>query len=173
MDLGSGICTPRQPDCPRCPLRRYCKAFIAGTAACYPISGAKRAPTDQVLVTALFTRDGSVLMRRRAIGGLWSGLWEPPSLPVVAGRLLDGITNLALQESVDLVAKPRSVGATRHQLTHRSLTFRVYSCEVVAGGAWLRRKDRRWCTPSQLAALAISTAHRKVLAHLRPLEVRE
>ena len=30
MDLGATICTPRNPDCGRCPLRRHCAAFAEG-----------------------------------------------------------------------------------------------------------------------------------------------
>jgi adenine-specific DNA glycosylase len=189
---------PREPNCTACPLRGECAALHEGGAAKYPVSEAKAPPAQVEMLAAVFVRyggegrdngesrahpvkgratratalaqGGQVLMRRRAVGGLWSGLWEPPCAELDGRSAADAVEELAREESLVVCAKPRRVGVVRHQLTHRSLTFRVYECRVAPtcrdgekNDTRARRRDRRWCGAEQLESLAISTAHRKVL----------
>ena len=60
MDLGALVCTPRDPDCPNCPLAELCQARLLGVQAAAP--GAQ----IQAGITAL-RRHGS---RHRAPGAL-------------------------------------------------------------------------------------------------------
>src|SRR4051794_26191743 len=41
MDLGSAICTPRNPDCGRCPVRPWCAAYQEGDPGFYPVRAPK------------------------------------------------------------------------------------------------------------------------------------
>ena len=43
MDLGATICTPRNPDCRRCPLRAHCAAYREGAPELYPVKAPKAA----------------------------------------------------------------------------------------------------------------------------------
>ncbi len=81
MELGALVCTPRDPDCGNCPLKRDCRAFAAGTMAEYP----RKAPRKELPLRsarALIVRDGDgrVLLVRNREGGLLKGLWELPTL---------------------------------------------------------------------------------------------
>jgi len=101
MDLGSAVCTPRDPDCPPCPLNRVCVFRRSGRSALLPRtpkSTAKR--LHWTLVTTVLCHDGLLLVRRRPRGGLWSGLWEFP-------------TDLVADENVDQGAEPRTFGDTK------------------------------------------------------------
>ncbi|MFN3230421.1 MAG: A/G-specific adenine glycosylase, partial [Asticcacaulis sp.] len=48
MDLGSGVCRPRNPDCGACPLQAHCLAKARGEAATYPRKMPKAARPDRV-----------------------------------------------------------------------------------------------------------------------------
>jgi len=42
MDLGAMICTPEDPQCPRCPLRQFCKGKASGKPERYPAKGVRK-----------------------------------------------------------------------------------------------------------------------------------
>ncbi|MEK7731696.1 MAG: A/G-specific adenine glycosylase, partial [Planctomycetota bacterium] len=87
MDLGSLVCTPKAPRCDACPLRAHCLAAENGDPEFYPVREAarNRIPKTVSLVVAIFVREGKMLVRRRERGGLWSGLWEFPTLELPFG----------------------------------------------------------------------------------------
>ena len=107
FDLGATICTPKSPDCPRCPWRAHCRAHERGIAASLPARAKKperprRTGTAYVLLDA----DNNVLLLRRPPTGLLGGM-------------------LALPESPPVKAAWRDAGAVEHVFTHFTLTLSV------------------------------------------------
>ncbi len=107
FDLGATICTPKSPDCPRCPWRAHCRAHEQGIAASLPARAKKperprRTGTAYVLLDA----DNNVLLLRRPPTGLLGGM-------------------LALPESPPVKAAWRDAGAVEHVFTHFTLTLSV------------------------------------------------
>ena len=43
MDLGATICTPRSPQCERCPVSAFCRAYREGRPEAYPVKAPKAA----------------------------------------------------------------------------------------------------------------------------------
>ncbi|QNQ12202.1 A/G-specific adenine glycosylase [Sphingomonas alpina] len=102
MDLGSSICTPRNPKCLVCPLSDRCAAFAHGQPDAYPVKPARTARPERFGTIFWAERDGKVLLVRRPPRGLLGGMralptgpWSesPPGLadpPLTAGwRMLD------------------------------------------------------------------------------------
>ena len=82
MDLGSTICTPRNPACTICPLTRVCLARQQGLQTDLP----RRKPRVATRLrhgTAYYItdREGRVLVRRRPPTGLLGGMVELPGTP--------------------------------------------------------------------------------------------
>ena len=75
MDLGAGICTPRQPKCEECPLRHHCLACAAGNAEAFPVKPAAAQKKQQDLTILLLETPDGLLVRRRP-KGLLGGLYE-------------------------------------------------------------------------------------------------
>jgi A/G-specific adenine glycosylase len=104
MDLGSGICTPRNPKCLICPLSGDCAARTAGEVERYPVKAAKIArPVRYGTMFWLIDEDRVFLVRRPAkglLGGmraLPTGPWSetPPGVsgaPVAADWRFDAAT---------------------------------------------------------------------------------
>ena len=85
MELGALVCTPRSPDCAKCPLARVCASRQDGTQEEYPVK-AKKKELPVRRVTSVIIRDakGRVLLVQNREGGLLKGLWELPAVEQVA-----------------------------------------------------------------------------------------
>jgi len=165
MDLGSRICTPKSPDCPRCPLRSACVADAAGQTQSLPVRGGKSGNGVRKVpcAVAVFIQNDSVLVRRRPQGGLWSGLWEFPNVELTDGRPgVRHVHSLARKFDLSVSEKGRRVGSVSHRLTHRLYLFHVYVAQVSPRRGRRRRVAHRWTTIRGLDRLSMSTAHRRV-----------
>jgi A/G-specific adenine glycosylase len=82
MDLGSSVCTPRQPRCLGCPLSASCAARMTGDPEAYPVKPAKRARPQRSGRAWWITREGAqgreVLLVRRRPGGMLGGMRALP-----------------------------------------------------------------------------------------------
>ena len=85
MELGALVCTPRNPDCEKCPLARTCASRQDGVQGEYPVR-AKKKPLPVRRVAAVIVRDakGRILLVQNRTGGLLQGLWELPTLEAAA-----------------------------------------------------------------------------------------
>ena len=85
MELGALVCTPKNPDCKRCPLGRTCAARQDGTQEEYPVKAKKRElPVRKVMAVIVRDRQNNVLLVQNKDGGLLKGLWELPTVEAVA-----------------------------------------------------------------------------------------
>ena len=68
MDLGATICTPKNPDCARCPWQNSCQAFQRGLTREIPARSPKKA-RPELYATALVMHDkhGRVFLRQRLV----------------------------------------------------------------------------------------------------------
>ena len=85
MELGALVCTPKSPDCEKCPLAKMCAAKKDGSWADYPVKkGKKELPVRKV--TSVIIRDAKcrVLLVQNREGGLLKGLWELPTVESAA-----------------------------------------------------------------------------------------
>lgn len=165
MDLGSMVCTPKKPDCLRCPLAGECTAWKIGGSSALPVRGTNRPRLvpEVHLLAAIFVHRGRMLVRRRPTGGLWSGLWEFPT-QVVAAQLSENtlLRRTARSLQVDVAGKPQAMGMVTHRLTHRLFIFHVYVADVRCATIPARPIPSRWVTTEQFARLSVSTAHRRI-----------
>jgi A/G-specific adenine glycosylase len=86
MDLGATICTPRQPDCPHCPVNDLCAAYALGIQEQRPVLEPKPSLPHYTVAAAVIQRDGQVLIAQRPAQGLLGGMWEFPGRQAAARR---------------------------------------------------------------------------------------
>ena len=116
MDLGATLCTRSKPDCPRCPLRRDCKARASGTQADFPGRRERGKKPLKSTLMLLAHHDGRLYLERRPSAGIWGGLW---SLPEIGDR--EAVNDWCLST---LGAKPGDVvdwTPIRHSFSHFDL----------------------------------------------------
>ncbi|HEY0414338.1 MAG TPA: A/G-specific adenine glycosylase [Allosphingosinicella sp.] len=139
MDLGSAICTPRSPACPRCPIAAQCRGAASGAPERFPVK-AKKAPRPHRDGTAYWLEhDGHVLLVRRPASGLLGGM-------------------LALPEEAPAPAAWREAGAVDHVFTHFALTMRLL-CAVAE-----TRQDGIWWPADRLGEAGLPTLFARLAA---------
>lgn len=156
MELGATVCTPSHPRCEQCPWGGVCVAGREGTTGEIPRPKSRTARTS-LRLECVVLRDakGRVLLEQRPVGGLWGGLWQPPSLPM-KGRATPPGSTLTQVLGLPEVALRRA-GVVRRTLTHRDVVLRVWTGGMSGGGG-----SRRWFAIDALPAM--SSAHAAVLA---------
>jgi A/G-specific adenine glycosylase len=126
MDLGSTICTTRNPACAICPLIAHCAAVKTGAPDLYPVKAAKK-PRPQRLGTAFWLeRDGHVLLCRRPPRGMLGGMRALPT-----GPWADADPGLA---EAPAEADWRALGRVSHIFTHFALNLTIVSARLAESG---------------------------------------
>ena len=80
MDIGAGVCTPKQAKCDICPLAAGCAARRRPNPADLPVKPVKTAkPVRQGKIYVITHPNNQILMMRRAPTGLLGGMMGLPS----------------------------------------------------------------------------------------------
>lgn len=134
MDLGSMLCTPKNPDCPHCPANSICIGKTAPEK--YPTKKAKKVvPTREVLILVNQDAKGRLQLEQRN-EKLLGGLWGFPQLPLTPAK---------------------TIGTVTHAYSH----FKLIGYVQVRITSQLTGK---WFRPSEIKELALSKLDHKVLA---------
>ncbi|MEA2237445.1 MAG: A/G-specific adenine glycosylase [Thermoanaerobaculia bacterium] len=149
MELGALVCTPRNPDCGVCPLRRGCAAYSSGRVDEFPWPKAKLATREMHIPLYLVVdREGRVLMRRES------------------GQLMRGMFHLPHGDTTLLTGAPLRVGIVetlgtfRHTVTNRRITFEVFA---VTRRVRARGREYAWIDPALLGEFPHPSYVRKAL----------
>jgi A/G-specific adenine glycosylase len=129
MDLGATICTPRSPECSRCPLASICEARLLGRQEEFPVKAAKPPKPKRQGTAYWLEHDDHVLLIRRPAKGLLGGML---ALPTEA-------------EGAPAQAQWREAGAVDHVFTHFALNMRLL-CATAE-----RREEGLWWPIDRLA----------------------
>jgi A/G-specific adenine glycosylase len=158
MDLGSGVCTPRDPLCHRCPLRGLCRAEALGHPERYPRKKRKKRIPHVEAVSAIILWNGRVLIRQRPPRGLLGGLWEFPNWEIPNGKNPKGPLEKRLREEIKITAKVGNfLGTFRHTYSHFKLTLHAHLCRALKGG-----RDGTWVDLRSLEQFPMSRLHRRI-----------
>lgn len=131
MELGALICTPRSPDCGRCPLRDDCLAFANGSVERLPLPRPVRGIRSlEIPLYAIEDGEGKLLMRLES-GPLMTGMYH---LPHGNELLLPG-GSIAVRES-------KRLGTFLHTVTNRRIEFTVWRASL--DGNLLRESAHSW-----------------------------
>jgi len=164
MDLGATLCTPKSPDCPRCPLAALCQARAQGLERELPLSGKRKAVPTVLQVALLLECEGRFLVRRRPLSGMLGGLWEFPTA-AVAERETPLSAARALLAGLGLQAALAEAGEVAHAYSHFRLDLRLYR-GTVEDFDRVSEGEERWVDATGLQALPLHGAHKKTLKHL-------
>ena len=161
MDLGATLCTPRKPDCPRCPWRDFCQAHLSGKAEALPQARSRQpVPLKRQVALVLENKD-AVLVSRRGLDGMLAGLWEFP-----ARELPEGETDLEVAEQLAAERGGRSpalLGKVKHAYSHFHLEVHLFSAAATGVDRMAESGASRWIPRRQIESLALHGAHKKAL----------
>jgi A/G-specific adenine glycosylase len=163
MELGAVTCTPRNPRCPDCPLKRHCAAFADSTGVFATLRSKRTKPMARHVVAFVVERNGRFLVRQRPANVVNGQLWEFPSAEVSAGS--EGCQRAIGELFGSPGLKPEKLLRLRHSITRYRITLDVYRLET-RGRQVARGAGGRWCSPKQLQQLPFPSAHRRIVEHL-------
>jgi A/G-specific adenine glycosylase len=163
MELGSELCTPRNPRCTQCPVRRLCPTRAAGLQDEIP-TVAKKTVYEDVLEAALVVRrNGSVLLRCCGPDERWAGLWDFPRFPV-RRRSGKALAAEAARRASELTGQHIELGkhltTIKHGVTRYRITLLCHEARWLAGGDG--RDDLRWVDPQELDQYPLSVTGRRI-----------
>jgi A/G-specific adenine glycosylase len=155
MDLGSGVCTTRRPQCLICPASAMCLARQQGDTERFPVKSRKLKRSSQALWLLCAQRaDGAVWLSRRPVPGVWAGLYCPP--------LFDSFDALQAALAQRLHGRLQERPAFVHVLTHKDLHLHPVGLNVPLGSRL--GGEGEWVEASRWPGLGLPAPVRKLLA---------
>ncbi|MBK8824734.1 MAG: A/G-specific adenine glycosylase [Anaerolineales bacterium] len=163
MDLGSMICTPKNPRCLLCPLMKICEARQHGTQDLRPVLKPKKVVPQYVHAAAVIIQRGRVLLAQRPPDGLLGGMWEFPNARVNAdpAKELTKVLNAAYRLKVK---KKDALGIILHAYTHFKVTVHAYRCEAVSIP---KSKDLKWVKITDLNDYPMGKVDRQIALKIK------
>jgi A/G-specific adenine glycosylase len=164
MDLGASFCSPKSPDCERCPLEDVCQARLLGIQEQRPVLLPKPAIPHLIVTAAVISRDEQVLIACRPPRGLLGGLWEFPGGKQQDGEDLPTCLRREICEElgVDIEVGP-ALGVYQHTYTHFRVTLYAFWCTLLQGEPRpIQVVDVRWVSPVELSQYPMGKIDRTI-----------
>jgi A/G-specific adenine glycosylase len=171
MELGALVCTPRQPDCPTCPLRSDCLAHARGVQNSLPTKP-KAVATESIREVAIVIRRGKrVLLGQRPDRGRWAGLWEFPHGSIGPRENPRAAARRLVRECMKVPMRlGEEIGIVRHGITRFAVTMRCFTASARRCLCASRFYTRvAWLHVDKLADYPMSVPQRKVINLLNRL----
>ena len=163
MELGALVCTPREPRCGACPIRRHCVAYQEDRIPELPSLVRRSRPAPRRFVAFVLQRRGRFLLRQRPAGAVNAHLWEFPNLEL-------SLTDFDLMRAAHLALgiRPASLEplcTIRHSITRYRITLEAYRVTGDPAGR-IPAVQGCWLGRTRLSQLAFTSAHKKILHRL-------
>jgi A/G-specific adenine glycosylase len=84
MELGALVCTPQNPQCRICPVKKLCAAFRENRVEELPNLDKRATATARRFMAFVVERQGRFLVRQRPAGVVNAHLWEFPNVEIGA-----------------------------------------------------------------------------------------
>jgi len=168
MELGATICTPRRPECFKCPVCYTCKAFQRKKQEVIPNLGKKVKPKKIAMEMALLSKEDKILLVKRPPGGLLANMWALPATEAKRGNFGGYSIQNILENSyqIKISQKPVLIGEVSHAFTHRIWLMKLYLFSLFSNGNFDSQKEK-WISIPQLSNYAIPTAFKKLFGLLK------
>jgi A/G-specific adenine glycosylase len=157
MELGALICTPRNPQCLICPLKKLCVAFKESRTEELPNLGKRETATARRFIAFVIEHGGKFLVRQRPAGVVNGHLWEFPNVEITGTK-----PNTADEFRKLFGMKPQVIQPLRtikHSITRYRITLEAFSVSLAKRPV---SEKGRWLTPEEFDSVAFSSAHKKL-----------
>lgn len=176
MELGSQVCTPRQPKCEECPLATLCPTRKLGLAESIPAPKKPKQYEEVVEAVVVIRRGTKVFVRQRGQGERWAGMWDFPRFASASGsphpqRVKALATSTAEQTGIEF-EDAELLTTLKHGVTRFRITLHCYQALFAGLSAATTRGKRRvdaaaklaqaWVKVSALEELPLSVTARKI-----------
>lgn len=162
MDLGATCCTLRKPNCPSCPLKKHCQAYLRAEIANYPQKKAKKSlPRKKEHFLVLFNSEQKIYLEKRIAFKLWGGLWSLPSLDWEDCPLQFLEKHYQWRGS-----NQQFLLKFKHSFSHFHLDIQASAIELLTIKAdQLKERPGKWFAQQELSQLGLAKPISKILSY--------
>lgn len=169
MELGAMICTPINPNCEECPIKKYCQALKSANVNEYP-KRIQRKPVPVVhKVTGIVWNKNKLLIARRKSEGLLGGLWEFPGGDIKNSDSAEEACVRTIKDKTGIVSEIENyLTKVKHAYTHFKIEMEVFCCRYISGEIRLNGyDDYRWIKLDDVGNYAFPKANLKFVHLLK------
>lgn len=160
MDLGSEICSPKNPSCDLCPVSQTCLAHMQRQEELYPVKIKKpRKPTRKGAGFVIMNSNNEILLRTRADKGLLAGMREIPCTQWTARD--DGETG---DTALPFCGAWKKIGIIKHTFTHFHLEMEIWLIKNLSSAP----VTGEWIAVTHLHKEALPNLMKKAIAVAKP-----
>jgi A/G-specific adenine glycosylase len=133
MELGSLICTPKNPRCEICPVQLYCGAYKNNTIANFPVKIKKqKAQPLNLNFLQIMLNGEKTYLTKRIEPGIWQGLFEFPNFEsnskmIHKDRIIEELNRIT--KKIEIISIQKKTQFT-HLLTHKKITASYWIINV-------------------------------------------
>lgn len=141
MDVGSLICTPKNPKCESCPLNKKCGSYKKNTQENYPVKEKKKEQKIEEHIVYLYTYKDKYAIQKRKETGLLASLYEFPN--TLESFSLTDIENDLMDKNISYKSV-LEIGEAKHVFSHKIWYMRGYLIELekpLEGFIWATKKE--------------------------------
>jgi len=134
MEFGALQCVPVSPDCTRCPLQTYCKAYEFNLVSLLPLKGLKTKVKHRFFNYLFVEYLDQTFLQKRVEKDVWQNLYEFPLIE--SDRLLSSAELLADESFISLFKGISEVeirditNPVKHVLSHRVIFTQFVTLRV-------------------------------------------
>jgi A/G-specific adenine glycosylase len=157
MELGALVCTPRNPQCLICPVKKLCVAFKENRTEDLPNLGKRAAATARRFVAFVVEHRGKFLVRQRPEKVVNAHLWEFPNVET-NGHSLGAADLFRSQfgfEPPELLPLP----VVKHSITRYRITLEAFRVSLKKAP---KIKVGTWLSQAKFDSIAFTAAHKKL-----------
>ena len=89
MEVGSLVCTPKNPNCDECPLNGICLAREKNTVDLRPVKSKKTKVRDRYFHYLIYNDKGETYIEQRTEKGIWQNMYQFPMIEIESGDASD------------------------------------------------------------------------------------
>jgi A/G-specific adenine glycosylase len=156
MDLGSTLCTRRNPFCNACPMHDACIARRQGRQHELPVSRPKKVLPERETYLLILTDGRQVLLERRPPAGIWGGLLTLPEGGVAEAR------EFARRYACRLL-EMRAMKSLKHSFSHFHLHIHTLFCSVEVKATLVAESGWQWLACEDIESAALPAPIRRLL----------
>jgi A/G-specific adenine glycosylase len=168
MELGALICTPKNPTCSSCPLKKSCQAKAKGMVDSLPVRAKKKKTPLYRVALAVILRNDKFLIQKRPTTGHLAGMWEFPGGKIkINESAKQAVTRECWEEldaSVKIIQKLKMV---KHAYTHFKIELNIFICRLSSSTVRpLQDQPIKWIRPEEVSLYPFPAANYKFFKEL-------
>jgi A/G-specific adenine glycosylase len=165
MELGQIVCSPRNPTCLLCPVKKVCRGRMAGIAHSLPMRRNKpRIIVLSELAVIVRRKKRLLLCQRPSDAARWPNMWEFATATIDSLTALRRKAKTIASDLVGFRVKPaKRFGALRYGITRFRVTLIGMEARFLSGrGHQNSYQALKWVSPDKLDRFPFSVPQRRL-----------